>query len=293
MKKIKEIILTFMALTVGFTSCTLSEPKISESDQSTMLLKQVDMRGKSIFAFDYDSQNRIVNIKCYDYEEYKLTYPNTQSNIPSSIECLEYDYYDINGEEVRKVTEKDIWSDLRTDSDGRLMSFKNNITAYSYSVTTDEVTDRQIIIEYDPDTYVEFNEIKYNSEGNMINVSSSDGSNFTLEWRNGDLMNVIGYESSESSQDKYVFEYSDVINISGRWDAITNTVVGPIAVTGLFGKAPVHFVKSVKSYQGSDLFSHTAFSYNLFDNGLINMLRISELDENFTGTLNYSYIKAK
>lgn len=262
--------ITFLAfLAMGMlSSCTLSEPSEagqSSTDASKMLLKQVSLPfGFEKITFEYDSQNRITKIDYFGNLIYEINYESNGSNLPSYIKTTEYGD---NGQ-ISCVTE---CTDLKFNSQNYLIGYNAKDTDYPYQGNP---------------TYFYSGTFEY-SDGHMVSNIVDDESQI-LEWKNGDLI-------TNKAVGDYVdsFSYSDVANIAGQWDP-ANTVFGPIACTGWFGKAPAHFMKSVNSREWNSSESETTYySYKLLSNGLISKMRLYHSEDDYSGEWNYSYIIKK
>ena len=123
--------------------------------------------------------------------------------------------------------------------------------------------------------------------GHLIRVHDTDrdSDDRTFNW-DGDLVMSV-YDGEVTLR----LAYSDVENVNLQWDP-NNEILGPMAITGFFGKAPARFVKSAEF--SDEYCERIQYSYSLLDNGLINMCRVLDSDDpEFEPVLNYIYEKVK
>lgn len=279
-------------------SCTLSEPETTDNDASTLRLTSLTEGGITVVKIDYDSQNRITEINFGNEDIYTLTYSGS-SSVPTTIVAEEYDtYYYVNADDEyiweTKIAEKTKWTNIKADSSGLITSFSVNETRYHYESIWDEesgcetgLAATQFRESYDEKMF-------YDSNGHIVSYTVDDGITpleiTTFVWED-DLL-VSAYDNDTENHENSEFEYSDVENVNLQWD-LNNTIIGPLAITGFFGKAPKNFMKSSKEYYQGSLCDYYQYAYSLYDNGLIYQSKLydTQYDDYDLFTYVYSTIK--
>lgn len=292
LKTLKGLAVAVVAV-LSLASCTISEPETSDGDASALRLKAVRQSGINIISFNYDTQNRVTKIKWADDMTYELTYEGS-SRVPVKVVTTEYDYEYVNGKDVRVVSEIDTWTNIQSNSLGFIASVDVNEILYDYSVRWDDYGNETLeTVSEGEDNWR--NELKYDSDGHLIQEinHNSDGTvdYHDYTWQNNLL--IYATDNDPHYEESISYEYSDVENIQGQWDP-NNQAYGPLAVTGLVGKAPSHFVKTENYYYQGHLESSAQYSYSLLPNGLINAGKYYDSEEEgIEVVLNFVYEKVK
>lgn len=292
LQTLKGLVLVAVA-SLSLASCTISEPETSAGDASNMRLKAVKWGGMNMMSFKYDAQNRVTKIVYSDDITYELTYEGS-NRIPVKVVTTEYGYEYVNGKDVRVVDEIDTWTNIKANSFGCIASVEVHEITNSYSVKSD-YDGNETLVKDSTEEDDWWNELKYDSAGHLIQEinHNSDGSRDINDytWKN----NLLTYSTDNDPdwEESISYEYSEVENIQGQWDP-NNRTFGPLAITGLVGKAPSHFIKTEKYYYQGRLESNVQYSYSLLSNGLINAGKYYDSEEGeMEMVLNFVYEKVK
>ncbi len=268
---------------IMFSGCTVSEPDMANGEPAKFRLVSVKSMGMTLISVNYDNQGRMTKINYGNEIVYEFSYEGT-STTPSEVVSLAYETYDVNDKEVRKLDTKTIWNNIHVNSDGYITGCSVKEWGWYYEDHYNYDTEKYelVLVSEDFDEY--HGTIVYDNHGHIIDATAL-GDGMTYEW-SGDLL------MSASDDDITVrFTYSDVDNVNLQWDP-NNEILGPIAISGFFGKAPAKFVKSAQ-FSG-DMDEKIQYSYSLLDNGLINMCRVLSSDnDGFEPVLNYVYERVR
>lgn len=272
-----KAILLAGATALGLASCTVSEPDAPKGDASDLRLTGMTAYGIKFMDVEYDGQDRIVCINLGNSMIYNLTYSGN-SQVPEQVTAEEYDYtYTEDDEEVTYLSSRDIWTDITTDGNGHITGFRETEVNYErYGSESGRSTG--------------YSRFTYDSEGHLLSMTeTTDGISSTrrYEWADGLL---LGYDESGDHPQSAVYAYSDVENVNLQWDPNNNTF-GPMAITGLFGKAPAKFFKSETLFYNGYRDYSVQYSYTLLDNGLIHLARLYGDDEDGNVVFTFTYEK--
>lgn len=263
-------------------SCTVSEPELPGGDPSKVRLVAVKSMGITLISVKYDKQGRISKINAGNEMVFDLSYDGISST-PSKIVTTEYDTYDVNDKEVRQKVGETVWSNIHVNSDGYMTDCSVVETEYFFDVVYDYETGKDALVARGEETDRYNGTLTYHN-GHLVKSLDSDGDCKTYNWDGDLLLSMVDNDGPSIS-----YAYSDAENIHLQWDP-NNEIIGPIAITGLFGKAPAKFTKSAEFSDGERI----QYSYALLDNGLINMCRVLDSDDpKFEPVLNYIYEKVK
>lgn len=285
--------------TIALQSCTVSEPDTPSGDASSLLLKQVTCFGIAVMDFDYDNQNRITRIEFGNESSYELTYESGSTRVPSKIISSEYEDFEVNDKPESAITERNIYTNIRANSAGMITSATVNTTYWDYDIVyaDDDMSKEVLKVTREYSDSPDHETWSYDSNGRLLSNTtvSTDLSGHTITdvitytWKNGNLVSATDHEYENG-----FWEYSDVDNTTGQWDP-NNQIIGPLAVTGLFGKAPAKFTKSCTRTETGNHPSSEAYqyAYALLDNGLINLANIYDSTEHVSMVLKFVYTEAK
>lgn len=248
-------------------SCTLEEPENNSGVPSAdALLQSITCHGRTVIYFDYDRENRIIRIITEDDEEFLLAYDGA-SREPSSIVIDQYDYaYEYSPSkddeiEHRYLRYHEVMTDIHYNADGHISNCKVERTTtdlywekiYENGNWVLKKNERQDVTNWTTS-------YEYDNHDHLISIRESDGETFCLTWENGLLLSFASDYVYKS------FSYSATRNASLTWDPI-HCPLGPLAITGIYGKAPEKFLKE---------YDYIQIAYSLFDNGLIHMAKSYE-----------------
>lgn len=259
--KFYHFLIASLGLSLG--SCTLAEPEEVTGDPDSMQLAQVRCFGLKVIDIDRDAQGRITTINLTNEERFELDYVGT-STTPATIVITSWEEeYDDDDRATLIVDEETTWTNIVV---------KNGcIRSYDYSST----------YRYDkPDNGT--CHFVYNEKNQLVKETDTDGTVYDYVWKDDCLMRVV-----ENGRDDTVFEYSEVENTTGQWDPMF-AFKPMLNITGLFGRAPKMFAKRVRE-SGDDV--QTA--YSLLPNGLINHLKMGEVDDEESITTVYNFVYEK
>lgn len=292
--KLYQIVLFGIAviLSTTLTSCTLDDPNTSSDNSvSAEQLQLIGMAayGLNMMDVSYDNNGRVSEIRFGADNTYTFEYQGSL-NVPSTIRAEFYDFYTVNGMEVKKLEEQDIYANIECNSNGLVTKWDYEETSYCYDINYDYDTEKETITEGINSKDTGTRTFEYDSDGHMVKQYSYDDiSGYDVDdiynWEN-DLLISYGETEDEDHRQWYEIEYSDVNNVHRQWDP-NNEIFGPIAITGLFGKAPAKFIKSVTGYSGSYLDDTINYAYTLKENGLIDKCKVSNYDDTMIYTLIY------
>jgi len=263
---------------LSLASCTVSEPDAPGGDPSALRLKALSSYGVTLMSVDYDQQNRVTAINYGGDETYEFTYQG-DSRVPVKIVNTEYEYMwdDDSQKDVRYESSIDTWTGIRATADGR----------YIASCTSREWQRNS----YDADkTLVTDMTFMYDSDGHLTRTIETDNEG-TLgreyKWQGGLLKSWT--DTDHQDVESATYEYSDVDNVNLQWDP-NNGMLGPLGITGLFGKAPSKFFKSEETFFNGQRDGYAQYSYTLLDNGLIHAARLNTGDD---GTMFFNFVYEK
>lgn len=261
MKKIFAGALTLLAvLTV---SCTVSEP---ESDGTptgnNARLVSLSYYGINFMKVSYDRQGRVTEIRTGGSEEYDLY---QFSYDPFEVMCEEWGevtHYDettgawTNSTELR---ERDRWHDIKLSTSGYITAM--HVTSVDYTVAgmpEGDASTSHVLCHYD-------------DEGHLTRINA-DSDVTVCHWDPQGRLTSVEYTESDADHNgsyKATWEYSSFPNTHLQWDPML-PLVGPVQITGIFGKAPSYFVKSVVTqYTNQQYTEEMQFSYRLNSNGFV------------------------
>lgn len=283
MYNMKKFFSLLLLASLFMCSCTVSEPDVPTGDPSKVRLTAVKSMGITLISVNYDKQGRITKINAGNDIVYNLSYEGT-SAAPSEVVTLEYDTFDVNDKEVRQKVSETVWTNIRVNSDGYITSCSISETDWDYDTEYDYNTGKWGLTLRDTKNDKYDGTLFYHN-GHLIKSHDTDGEESIYNW-DGDLLMYVN-----DGDGTLELEYSNVENVNLQWDP-NNEILGPIAITGFFGKAPARFIKASK-FDG-DYGEKIQYSYSLLDNGLINMCRVLDSDDpEYEPVLNYIYEKVK
>ncbi|MCM1153707.1 MAG: hypothetical protein NC328_08680 [Muribaculum sp.] len=274
-------------------SCSLSEPESTDAEGAenagSLRLSSVSFLGADILRLKYDEAGRISEIRQNEMLT-EFTYSGTAGNTLEIVKATEYDTeynYSTDKEEVVE-TNVEVWTNIRQDSEGRILSCDYTDTSYSYSWSY--ITDT---FEKFEDTELGTTSFKYDSEGHLLNQHWNNVNNVTGQpetddtyyiWDNGRLLKILDEDEVEVT-----FEYCDVKNTQLQWDPFLYSI-GALPLSGYLGTAPSWFISREIEYDNDGVKTDIQISYNLLGNGLIHACRRYESGEGEVVT-NFKYEK--
>lgn len=283
MKGFLKLALFAVDAIVVLQGCTLREPDDpveSLRDADGVLIKEVSTpSGREKITFEYDQIGRCTHINWFGETEYEIFYSNPLTPKPYRINEIEYGEFSLGGVTVKRPRYITKWKALRFNSDDCLEHFY--ATEYIYDYRLNEKGEERV--SYKLDTY---NGSYYYDNTGRLTSSVIDDETSSIIWNDGDLAYI-----EEDNPYVLTFTSSDVENTAGQWDPL-NEVMGPLACTGWFGKAPAHFLKSeTYSNEGSPVSSQN-YSYKLYTNFLIDKALVQYYEDGYTNQIywDYSYI---
>lgn len=259
-------------------SCTVSEPDAPSGNPEALRLKALSSYGVTLMSIDYDSQNRVTAINYGNEETYEFTYQGN-SRVPVEIVNTEYEeiWDDNSQKDVRGVSGIDTWTDIRATADGCYIA---SCTSREWQRNSDDANATLV-------TYMTF---LYDSDGHLTHTTETDNEG-TLgreyNWQDGLLKSWTDTDDQDVESAKY--EYSDIDNVNLQWDP-NNGMLGPLSVTGLFGKAPSKFFKSEETFFRGQRDGYAQYAYTLLDNGLIHASKLNTGDD---GTMFFNFVYEK
>lgn len=260
--KIHHLLLATLGL--GFAGCTLAEPEEANGSPASMQLSEVRCFGLKIIDIDRDAQGRVTTLSLTNEERIKLDYVGS-STTPATVAITWWDeIYDDDDRSTLVVDEETTWTNIRTNSAGSIISYDYYSTSRNQRPETGKCV------------------LTYNAKNQLTKEIDSDGTVYDYIWKNDCLIRIV-----EDGVDDTVFEYSAVENTNGQWDPIFE--FKPLLnITGLFGSAPKMFAKKTQ-----DRSTAVQTAYSLLPNGLINHLKVVEVDkdESVTSVFNFVYEK--
>ncbi len=275
----KAILLVGIGALTALASCTVSEPKAPAGDPESLQFTGISSFGMTLMSVEYDNYNRVTMINFGNEMIYEMAYASDSDVIPVSVVSSEYEEgWDYDRDKyVLQLSERDTWSNIHGDSYGKITGFDCVSEHYDGDATT--------YVEKWRQSY------RYDLAGHIIQqrVVDTKGSvdEVTYEWENGLLMRY--YDNDTDHHEVGVYEYSDVENVNLQWDP-NNQALGPMAITGFFGKAPSRFLKSERITIGDYDNEYYQYAYTLHQNGLINMSKVVNEDD---GTLVFNFLYKK
>lgn len=261
MKKILAGALMLMAMLT--VSCTVSEPDSTGTPTGTdARLVSLSYYGINLMHVSYDGQGRVTEIRTGDPEEYDLYRFSYDPFEVVNEEWGRVSRYDENAGvwvDVTELRERDRWHDVKLSTSGHITAM--HVTSVDYTVADmpeGDASTEHVLCHYD-------------DEGHLTRINS--GSDVTVcHWDpQGRLTSVEYTEGDADHNGSYTAEwkYSSFANTHLQWDPML-PLVGPVQITGLFGKAPSYFVQSVVTqYTHQQYVEKTQFSYRLNSNGFV------------------------
>lgn len=293
--KLKNIIVAVatIVLSAALGSCTVSEPEMPTGSASTMRLKSTTFLGANLMKVKYDNYNRITQIDLTREEVINFKYEGT-SKFPVEVEVSDYEeVYVGNDSYENKLSIHDRWTNI-TNNGNYITGYNCHSVFYNYDVDYDPITEKETLkVSETRESTTEL--FSYNSDGYLVSYTTEHpevGNTVVIyNWENGLLTEY--YDNDDDHPERAICDYSDVDNINLQWDPNLE-ILGPIAITNLFGKAPKKFFKRIVSYNGGTLSSDIQYSYSLLPNGLINHERLFYAEDGGEYvTLNFVYESTK
>ncbi len=261
MKKIFAGALTLLAVLA--VSCTVSEPDSTDIPVgSDARLVSLSYYGMNLMHVSYDAQRRVTEIRVGDPEEYDLY---KFSYDPFEVVCEEWgnvSHYDENtGEWINSIElrERDRWHDVKLSTSGYITAM--HVTSVDYTVAgmpEGDASTSHVLCHYD-------------DEGHLTRINA-DSDVTVCHWDPQGRLTSVEYTEADTDHNgsyKATWEYSSFPNTHLQWDPML-PLVGPVQITGIFGKAPSYFVKSVVTqYTNQQSTEEMQFSYRLNSNGFV------------------------
>lgn len=261
MKKIFAGALTLLAvLTV---SCTVSEP---ESDGTptgnNARLVSLSYYGINFMKVSYDRQGRVTEIRTGGSEEYDLY---QFSYDPFEVMCEEWGevthYNETTGAWTNstELRERDRWHDIKLSTSGYITAM--HVTSVDYTVADmpeGDASTSHVLCHYD-------------DEGHLTRINA-DSDVTVYHWDPQGRLTSVEYTEADTDHNgsyKATWKYSSFANTHLQWDPML-PFLGPVQITGIFGKAPSYFVQSVVTEYTNQQYTESAqFSYRLNSNGFV------------------------
>lgn len=273
------------SLALFAASCTVSEP--AEDGAATSAgarLESLAFYGQKLVKVSYDSQNRVSEIRVGTPDEYDLYRISYNPLVVESEEWEEVSEWDPETgdyvEDVMKMRSKERWGNISLNDAGAIVSM--TVTSTDYTVSTPDGSNVEV--------ETEAVRCVYDAQGHLSRMTAGTDVT-TLTWdAQGRLLTVEYVESDFDHNGSYTGEwsYSNVANTRLQWDPML-PLVGPMQITGLFGKAPSYFVKSVSNHYPSGWTELIQFSYRVDDNGFIRQSVYADYD-NISMQYRWNYI---
>lgn len=262
----KAALICFMPLLAA--SCTVSEPDALSGKGAGGKLESISFMNQRLFYFSYDAQGRLTELNS-PFSDTRITV----SYDPLKVVMEEYTDEWFDGMRKYVVSERTVWSNMRTNPAGYVTSFDATETTYRYDYDGNVTTE--------VDNYSQT--MRYDSDNHIVYISDADGIKpSTFNWSNGCLTSCDMTDEGE-----YTYEYSDVDNITLAWTPMWGDPA-LIFTTGLFGVGPEKMVSRV-SYGGYGYRDVMEFAYRLNSAGQISAMQYFSTDEDMVMTLLYNY----
>ncbi|MCM1310953.1 MAG: hypothetical protein NC301_08020 [Bacteroides sp.] len=282
----KLLLPAVIAASLSLASCTLSDPAEVSGNADDLRFTGYTSYGIKLMSVNYDDQDRVTEINIGTEISYTLSY-NGSATVPTSITCREYNFgYDSESDkDVRYLSELSEWTGITAANGKYLGSMNVRNTYYSERGATPEVTTGTMHFDYDSNDHITKETITETTNGE----TTTDVRNFS--W-SSDLLTGWNDAGSTHRSESATYLYSEVENEYLQWDP-NNGAFGPLAITGLLGKAPAKFLKSETTYIDGRKDNFLQHAYTLLDNGLINMAKFSDgsEDDDVALVFNFQYEK--